>query len=102
MYACPKQRNGEGVRRRGVESLVRPGILALCALLCYHNLSHAQDEEIEAGHAIGKVSTGNLVVMELDDGAVGKANLFDLVGQTLRFTPDGSQYRVDHGTLNWD
>jgi hypothetical protein len=72
-------------------------------LLSYHNLSHAQDEGIEPGHSIGKVSAdGNLVVMELDDGALGKANLFDLAGQTLRFTPDGSQYRVDHGTLNWD
>jgi hypothetical protein len=69
-------------------------------LLSYHNLSHAQDEEIEPGHSIGKVSTdGNLVVMDLEDRALGKANL---VGQTLRFTPDDSQYRVDHGPLNWD
>ena len=91
------------MRRRGVQCLVRSGILALCTLLWNHTLSHAQDEEIEPGHSIGKVSTdGNLVVMELDDGALGKANLFDLVGKTLRFTPDGSQYRVDHGTLNWD
>ena len=58
---------------------------------------------VEPGHSIGKVSTdGNLVVMELDDVALGKANLFDLVGQTLRFTPDGSRYRVNHGPLNWD
>ena len=89
--------------RRGFECLVRPGFLVLCTLVCCHNLSQAQDEEIAQGHPIGKVSTnGNLVVMELDNGALGKANLFDLVGQTLRFTPDGSQYRVDHGTLNWD
>ena len=91
------------MRRRGDACLVQSGILILCALLSYHNLSNAQDEEIEPGHSIGKVSTdGNLVVMELNDGALGKANLFDLVGQTLRFTPDGSQYRVDHGRLNWD
>jgi hypothetical protein len=91
------------VRRRGVECFVRSCILALCTLLGYHNLLHAQDERVEPGHSIGKVSTdGNLIVLELDDGALGKANLFDLVGQTLRFTPDGSQYRVDHGTLNWD
>ena len=93
----------EAMKRLAGECLVRSGILVLCTLLCYHNLSHAQDEGIEPGHSIGKVSAdGNLVVMELDDGALGKANLFDLVGQTLRFTPDGSQYRVDHGTLNWD
>ena len=72
------------MRRRGVQCLVRSGILALCTLLWNHTLSHAQDEEIEPGHSIGKVSTdGNLVVMELDDGALGKANLFDLVGKTL-------------------
>jgi hypothetical protein len=91
------------VRRRGVGCVVRSGILVLCTLLWYHNLTHAQDEEVEPGHSIGKVSTdGNLVVMELDDGVLGKANLFDLVGQTLRFTPEGSQYRVDHETLNWE
>ena len=94
---------GEDVRRHGVECLVRSGILGLCTLLCYHNLSHAQDERIEPGHSIGKASTdGDLVVLELEDGALGKANLFDLVGQTLRFTPDGSQYRVDHAKLNWE
>ena len=89
--------------RRGVECLMRTGFLVLCALLCYHNLALAQDEEIAQGHPIGKVWTNsNLVVMDLDDGALGKANLFGLVGQTLRFTPDGSQYRVEHETLNWD
>jgi hypothetical protein len=94
---------GKNVRRRGVEAFVRSGILALCALVCCHNSSHAQEDRVEPGHSIGKVSTdGNLVVLELDDGALGKANLFDLVGQKLRFMPDGSQYRVDHGPLNWD
>jgi hypothetical protein len=101
--AASKQRRGEDVRRRGIECLLRSGILVLCTLLSYHNRSRAQDEEIEPGHSIGKASTdGNLVVMELNDGALGKANPFDLVGQTLRFTPDGSQYRLDHGRLNWD
>jgi hypothetical protein len=91
------------VRRHGVECLVRSGVLVLCTLLSYHNLSHAQDEDVAPGHSIGRVSIdGNLVLMELDEGALGKANLFDLVGQTLRFTPDGSSYRVDHGTLSWE
>jgi hypothetical protein len=40
--------------------------------------------------------------MELDDSALGKANLFDLTGRTLRFTPDGSGYRVESGPLNWE
>ena len=40
--------------------------------------------------------------MELNDGALGKANLFDLTGHTLRFTPQGSRYRVESGPLHWD
>jgi hypothetical protein len=79
------------------------GILVLSGLLLYPSLSGAQDEEIEPGHPIGKVSTkGDLIVMELNEGALGKANLFDLVGHTLRFTPEGSRYRVESGALQWD
>jgi len=64
--------------------------------------SYAQQEN-EPGHSIGKVSTkGDLIVMELDDGALGKANLFDLSAHTLRFTPEGSRYRVESGPLRWD
>jgi hypothetical protein len=75
----------------------------LCALLLCPNLSQAQEEEIEPGHFIGKVSTnGDLIVMELDDAALGKANLFDLLGHTLRFTPERSRYRVESGALHWD
>jgi hypothetical protein len=66
------------------------------------SFSHAQQDN-EPGHSIGKVSTqGNLIVMELDDRVLGKANPFDLTGHTLRFTPDGSGYRVGSGPLNWD
>ena len=74
----------------------------MCALLLYPSLSPAQEEN-EPGHAIGKVSTsGNLIVMELDDGVLGKANLFDLAGHTLRFTPEGSRYRVESSALQWE
>jgi hypothetical protein len=66
------------------------------------SFSHAQ-QDYEPGHSIGKVSTqGDLIVMELDDTARGKANMFDLAGRTLRFTPDGSGYRVGTGPLHWD
>jgi len=66
------------------------------------SFSHAQQDN-EPGHSIGKVSTqGDLIVMELDDTARGKANMFDLAGRTLRFTPDGSGYRVRSGPLSWD
>lgn len=57
----------------------------------------------EPGKSIGKVSTrGDLVVMELNEGALGKANLFDLERRTLRFTPDGAGYRVENLPLQWD
>jgi len=79
------------------------GVLILCGILLCPSLLHAQEEETERGRSIGKVSTqGDLIVMELDDGALGRVNLFDLVGHTLRFTPEGSGYRVESGTLNWD
>lgn len=81
----------------------RSGILFLCGLLLYSSPSYAQEEEVEPGHTIGKVTTnGDLIVMELEDGALGKANLFDLLGHTLRFSPDGSRYRVESGALQWD
>ena len=66
------------------------------------SLSHAQRDD-QPGHPIGKVSTqGNLIVMELDDGALGKTNLFDLAGHTLRFTPEVSNYRVEMRPLQWE
>jgi hypothetical protein len=88
-------------------SLLRPAILVLCGFVLpslFPTLSFTQDDEtIRQGHAIGTVSTqGNLIVMELDDAALGKANLFDLVGYTLRFTPEGSRYRVEKEALQWD
>ena len=77
------------------------GVLVLCGLLLNLSLSDAQEEN-EPGHSIGEVSTqGDLIAVELDDGALGKTNLFDLIGHTLRFTPDGSRYRVESGPLQW-
>jgi len=78
------------------------GVLALCGLLLHVNSSYAQQEN-EPGHSIANVSTTrDLIVMELEEGALGKVNLFDLTGRTLRFTPSGSGYRVESGTLKWD
>jgi len=57
----------------------------------------------EPGKSIGRVSTrGDLVLVELNEGALGKANLFDLGRRTLRFTPDGAGYRVENLPLQWD
>ena len=62
----------------------------------------AQERE-EPGKSIGKVSiVGNLILMELDEGALGKQDLFDLVGHRLRFTPAREGYRVENLPLQWD
>ena len=57
----------------------------------------------EPGKSIGKVSTrGDLVVMELNEGALGEANLFGLGRRTLRFTPDAAGYLSENLPLQWD
>jgi hypothetical protein len=66
------------------------------------SLSRAQ-QDVDPGHSIGKVSTQeNLIVMELNDGVLEKANLFDLTGHTLHFIPEGPAYRVESRSLQWD
>ena len=66
------------------------------------NLSYSQGRQ-EPGHPVGTVTTqGNLIVMTLNEGALGHANLFDLAPRTLRFTPDGAGYRAENLTLQWD
>ena len=55
------------------------------------------------GHPIGKVTTiGNLIHLELDSGAVAPERPFDLDHRTLRFTPDGTGYRIENIGLEWD
>ena len=57
----------------------------------------------EQGKSIGKVSTiGELILLELHEGALGKQNLFDLNRRTVRFTPSGSGYRIESLPLQWD
>jgi hypothetical protein len=64
--------------------------------------AYAQERE-EPGKPIGKVSiVGNLILMELAEGALGRENLFDLDRQTLRFTPVDEGYRVENLPLEWD
>jgi hypothetical protein len=72
------------------------GTFALCGL------AHAQGRG-EPGKSIGTISTrGNLIVMTLDEGVLGKANLFNLQHRTLRFSPDGSKYRAENVAFQWD
>jgi len=60
-------------------------------------------QEREPGHPIGKVSVlGKLIVLELNKGALGHQNLFDLNQHTLRFTPSRAGYRVENLPLLWD
>lgn len=57
----------------------------------------------EPGKSIGSVSTqGDLIVLTLNERALGTANLFDLVRHTLRFTPDAGGYRVERTAFAWD
>lgn len=78
-------------------------VLLACALLVVTTQAYAQDDGVEPGNSIGKVSVnGDLIVFELDDGALGTANLFDLANHTLHFIPDGQRYRVENGPLQWD
>ncbi len=75
---------------------------AVSVSLLLTGFSFGQQDD-EPGHSIGKVSTrAHLIVMELDEGALAKANLFDLTGRTLRFAPQDSRYRVKVDPLNWD
>lgn len=65
-------------------------------------LLHAQRRQ-EPGKSIGKVSiVGDLILLEMDEGALGTQNLFDLNRHTLRFTPGPPGYRVELVPLQWD
>jgi hypothetical protein len=76
-------------------------LLAVC--MAFNQVPARAQRPQEPGKSIGTVSTqGNLIVLELDEGALGKANLFDLSRHTLRFTRDRAGYRVEHIPFRWD
>ena len=79
----------------------KPGLtVALVALGLM--LAVAQNQQ-PAGKSIGSISThGDLIVLTLDEGALGHANLFDLAKHTLRFSPDSGGYRVENAAFTWD
>src|SRR5436309_2954911 len=71
------------------------------AILPLHDFAHAQGPQ--PGRSIGAISTqGDLILMTLDEGVLGKANLFDLAHHTLRFTPEGSRFRAENLAFEWD
>ncbi len=56
-----------------------------------------------SGHTIGTVTTqGNLIILTLDENALGKPHLFDLAHRTIRFTPEGTRYRAETLPESWD
>lgn len=78
-------------------------VVVISALFSTVRVSYAQENEEEQGHSIGKVSVlGDLIVIELNEDALGKSNLFDLTGRTLRFIPEGLGYRIENRALRWD
>src|SRR5262245_48358473 len=70
-------------------------LLYFCGIYLQPPEAQSQGRQ-EPGRTIGAIRTqGDLIVMTLDEGALGKANMFDLVGRTLRFTPEGTGYRAE-------
>jgi hypothetical protein len=75
---------------------------AAVLLVLLSSTAHAQFNR-EPGKSIGTVTThGNLVVLTLNEDALGPKNFFDLDHRTLRFTPAGNGYRVEILPLRWD
>src|SRR5262249_23078540 len=99
-------RKGDDMKRR-IWSFLKSAfpillIMMVIASLSPRNLTYPQGRQ-EPGHSIGTVTTqGNLIVMTLNEGALGHANLFDLPRRTLRFAPDGNGYRAENLALQWD
>jgi len=93
---------------RGWPGWLRLGVLvarvAMLALALVLAVEAAQSQNNEApGRSIGKVSVrGKVILLELNDQALGTTNLFNLRGRTLRFIPEGARYRVENASLSWD
>ena len=84
----------------GKLDVVRAGCIAIMMLGA---LPAQTQYRQEPGHSIGKVTRlGNLIVLTLDEDVLGKANLFNLTHHTLRFTPEGSRYRVETVPWQWN
>lgn len=55
------------------------------------------------GRSVGTVTTeGKLIILTLDEDALGRPHLFDLAHRTLRFTPEAGRYRVETLPEAWD
>jgi hypothetical protein len=77
--------------------------IAIAALLALFPMRGKAQYEQQPGHSIGTVTTrGKLIVLNLNEDALGKVNMFNLAHRTLRFTPGASGYTVQNLPLQWD
>lgn len=85
------------------KSILFSFVIAAATILIAPVLARAQGRQ-EPGKPIGKASVmGNLVLLELDEGALGHEHLFDLGQHTLRFTPaKNGTYRIENAAITWD
>src|SRR5213082_113426 len=75
-------------------------VFVLCVFGVLSCATYSQSRQ-EPGRSIGTITTqGDLIVLTLNDGVFGKANMFDLARHTLRFTPEGAGYRAENLTLH--
>jgi hypothetical protein len=77
-------------------------LAVLCGFAVLPLVGYTQNRQ-EPGRSIGTITTqGDLIVMTLNEGVFGKANMFDLGRHTVRFTPEGAGYRAENLALQWD
>lgn len=85
-------------------AFVRPLLaLALAVTFGFCSARCCAQFEPEPGHSIGTVTTrGKLILLTLNNDALGRANMFNLANHTLRFTPADGGYRVQNLPFAWD
>ena len=90
------------MRTRFWAALAAIACLAVLPAPVRHAVTYAQGGQ-PPGRSIGTITTrGDLIVFELNEGALGRANMFDLEKRTVRFSPAPGGYRVETGALKWD
>ena len=78
-------------------------LIGLLAVLAWSPAWTQAQYRQEPGRSLGTVTTrGNLIIMTLDEGVLGKPDLFNLAHHTVRFTPDGAGYRIENLAEKWD
>src|SRR5215475_5265872 len=76
---------------------------AMCVVTSLSPQNFYSQGRQETGRSIVTATTqGNLLVMTLNEGALGHANLIDLARRTLRVTPEGTGYRAENLPLQFE